>query len=145
MTIPLDGLRVEHDRAKVIGDRARAAEIMSEEIRRVHALLLLSKASRRLRAGTIDSEALVDSLRSLLKCGRARTVGIYDFTAAFHECFDNCRDIVGLEVPTTYRGFFDLIVRFGVHTETAARALSMRRPTAASYRSMAKRRATRGQ
>ena len=139
-TTPLDGLRAERDRAKVAGDRARAAEIMREEIRRVDALLLLEKAGKRLRAGTIDAGALVDALRSLLKGGRARTVGSYDFTAAFHECFGNCRDVVGVDVPTTYRAFFDLVVRFNVRTDIAAHSLGMRRTVAASNRSMAKAR-----
>ena len=139
-TTPLGGLRVERDRAKKAGDLVRASAVMKEEIERVRALLLLDKASRRLRAGTIDAGTLVDAMRSLLKGGRARTVGRYDFTDAFHECFGNHRDAVGIEVPTTYRGFFDLVVRFNIRTETAAQALNQRRQTTASHRSMALRR-----
>ena len=138
--MPLTSLRAERVRAKEAGDVQRAGEVMHEEIQRITGLLLLDKADRLLRAGVIDAAALVDALRSLLKGGRAGTVGSYDFTAAFHECFGNCRDVVGIEVPTTYRGFFDLVVKYNVRTETAARSLNMKRATAASYRSMGKAR-----
>ena len=124
------------------GDRDRAERLCGLMIVRLQCLSLLKRVDRRVKAGTLDAVAVTDALRPMLNRTRAATSGRQvDFTAAFAECFGRCKAAVRVEVPTTYRGFFDLVTLHRVSTETAAMALGLKRNVAASYRSMAKARA----